>query len=92
MYVLNECLPAHSLFKLNIYEKTLLKVVSLHLRFFWHLLRPNRRCESLNIRKNPEIGDISFENNDLSMFKHSSKAHCDSNNRPIWTQKVPKEA
>ena len=52
----------------------------------------SRNRESLNIRKKSKSATFSFENNDLYMFQHSSKAHCDSNDWTIWTQKVPKEA
>ena len=45
---------------------------------------------SLNNRKNSKSSTFSFENGDLSTFKHSSKAHCASNNWPLWTQKYQK--
>ena len=35
---------------------------------------------------------ISFDSSDLSIVKHTSKTHWTSNNWPILTQKVPKEA
>ena len=50
------------------------------------------RSESLNIGIISKSVTFSFENDDLSMFKHFSKTHCASNNLPIWTQKVQKEA
>ena len=38
------------------------------------------------------ISQFSLDSSDLSIFKHTSKTHCDSNNWSIWAQKVPKEA
>jgi len=56
------------------------------------LVNYSRRSESLIIHENSKLATFSFENSGLSMFKASSNAHCASNNWPIRTQKVPKEA
>ena len=40
------------------------------------LINYSMRSESLNICKKSKSATFSFENNDLSMFKLSSKAHC----------------
>ena len=74
----------------DIFGKTLIQVCSLHLYAsfgtFWvqigQLFAPQWVFEH---SEEVEIGDIL-------MFKHFSKAHCDTKNWPIWTQKVPKEA
>ena len=40
----------------------------------------------------PKLTTFSFEDSQLSIFKHTLKTHCTSNNWPILAQKVPKEA
>ena len=52
----------------------------------------SKHSETLNFRKNLKLTTFSFENSDLTVFKHFSKSHCASNNWPMWTKKVPKEA
>ena len=48
---------------------------------------------SLNtVYRFPKSTTFSFDDKDLLIFKHISKAHCASNNWPIWAQKVQKEA
>ena len=85
MYVLNDFFPADSscikkIFLSEISKKLVAYIFTLLLApFASKSVNVSRRSESLNIRKKSKSATFSFENNDLSMFKHSSKAHCDSN-------------
>ena len=56
------------------------------------LVNYSSHSETWNFRKNSRSTSFSFENSDIIVFKHFSKTQCASNNGPIWTQKVPKEA
>ena len=95
-YVLSEFLTAFHL-QLIFFAKLLEKYVG---HIFTLLLAPfasklvnySRHSETLNFRKNSKLRTFSFENRDLTVFQHFSKAHCASNKWPIWMQKVPKEA
>ena len=51
------------------------------------LVNYSRRNESFSVRKNSKSVTFSFENDDLSMFKDSSKAHCDSINLELFGPK-----
>ena len=84
------------------YTKTFSKILLLKFAVFifihhlWHLLRPNwsiiRGTVSLKkIGRIPKSTIFSFDESDLSILKHTSKAHCALNSWPIWTQKVPKK-
>ena len=81
----------------NIFEKTL-KMLVVHI--FTLLLAPFvpklvnylRYSETLKFRKNSKSTSFSFENGDFTVFIHFSKTRCASNNCPIGTQQVPKEA
>ena len=83
MYVINNFwLPTVHL-QQNIFEKLLLKLIAhifalLLAPFASKLINYLRHSESLYIRKNSEIDD-------LSISKHTSKTHCASNNGPILT-------
>ena len=80
MYLNNFFQPTVCLQQQN-FENTLVEVDSLHLYASFGTF-----CI--------QIGHwlFSFEDNDLLMFKHYSKAECGSNDWKIWTQKLPKEA
>ena len=60
-------------------KKNLVKLATVH-------------SESLNIRKNYEIGDIFLLEQRFVDFQNTSKTHGASNNWPISVQKVLKEA
>ena len=94
-YELNEFLTADHPCTTKYFWKNLYKLVA---HIFMLLLAPftsklaNYSRPTLNFRKNSKSTTFSFENSDLSIFQLFSKTHCASNNWPIWTQKVPKEA
>ena len=67
----------------NIFEKLWLKLV---VHIYTLLLAPFA-FKLVNCLRHNE----TYER-DLSFFKHTSKTHWDSNNWPIWPQKIPKEA
>ena len=76
----------------NTFENTLFKVGSQHLYASFATFRV-QIGQLFEAQWNFKLSEaFSFENSDLTIFNHFSKAHCDSNNWPIWTQKMPKEA
>ena len=92
-YVLNEFLTADRSWKTEYFWKNSYKSLLLtSLHFFWHRLHQNwsifRGTESLwSMFGNRQIAAIKGK---CRQFRNL-KSHCDSNNLPILTQKVPKE-
>ena len=80
----------NKIFLNKLLQKLVAYIFTLRLAFFASKsVNYSRRSESLNI---VEIGDIFLRKQRFNNVQVSSKAHCDSNNWPIWTQKIPKEA
>ena len=93
----NESLTGHSSCATKNFWNFFMKICSSHLyasfdSFSPKLVNCSRHSESLNIRKNFEIDDIYLRRQLMSIFRHTLKTHCASNNGPILAQKVPKEA
>ena len=97
-YVLNKFLTADRSCKTKYFWKNFyINLYSTSLRFFWQLLRQNWSI----IRGTVSLWSM-FENRQLAVFegkcrrfRNSSeclKTHCTSNNLPIGTKKVPKQA
>ena len=90
--------PPNAHVQQNIFVKTPIEVCSLHLyasfgsfcvqfgKYFTAQWVFEHSEEMRNRRHFPSMTTICW------LLKHISKTHCASNNWPIWTQKVPKEA
>ena len=98
MYVCTERIfDSRSFVYKNVFLKKLLCKLVAHVYmlllapFESKLVNQSRRSETF-FRKNSKSTSFSFENSDFTVLIYFSKTHCTSNNWPIWTQKVPKEA
>ena len=98
MHVLNEFLTADRSYTTKVFSKQLLYKFIVHfLRFVWHLLRQNFSIigDTVSLWNMFEYRQFTIIEGKCRWFRNSSeclKAHCSSNNWPIWTHKVPKEA
>ena len=82
----------NNIFLKKLLEKLVAIIYTLLLaHFVFKLVNYSKLSEILNFRKNSKSTSFSFENSDFTVFIHFSKNHF-SNNWPIWTQKVQKEA
>ena len=96
LYWTNFWLPTvhvqHNIFEKPFLQKLVAHIVMLLLApFSFKFVNHSRHSETLNFWKNPNSTSFSFDCSNLTIFKHTSKTHCASNNWPILTQKVPKE-
>ena len=72
----------------NIFDKTLIKVDSSHFCASFGTF-----CVQIcKLFESQWDLQLSFENSDFTVFKHFSKTHSASKNKPIWKQNMPKEA